>query len=171
MIVILMGVTGTGKTTVGKVLAELTGWPFHDADDFHSPANVKKMRSGVPLTDADRWPWLDRLNALLRVAQAKGGSAILGCSALKQRYRDRLQQGLEDVRWVYLKGDIELIRSRLQARKGHYMNPALLQSQFDALEPPRDALEIEIDAEPAVLAARVVQGLDPKVAPRNSSVT
>jgi gluconokinase len=169
MIVILMGVTGTGKTTVGKLLAELTGWPFHDADDFHSPANVEKMRSGVPLTDADRWPWLDSLNALLRAAQAKGESAILGCSALKQRYRDRLQQGLEDVRWVYLKGDIELIRSRLQARKGHYMNPALLQSQFDALEPPRDALDIEIDAEPTVLAARVRQGLDLKVPGRDSS--
>jgi gluconokinase len=169
MIVILMGVTGTGKTTVGKVLAELTGWLFHDGDDFHSPANVEKMRSGVPLTDADRWPWLDRLNALLRTAQAKGESAILACSALKQRYRDRLQVGLEDVRWVYLEGDIELIRSRLQARKGHYMNPALLQSQFDALEPPRDALDIEVDAEPTVLAARVLRGLDPKVARRNSS--
>jgi gluconokinase len=169
MIVILMGVTGTGKTTLGKVLAELTGWPFDDGDDFHSPANIEKMRSGVPLNDADRWPWLDSLNTLLRAAQAKGGSAILACSALKQRYRDRLQQGLEDVRWVYLKGDIELIRARLQARQGHYMNPALLQSQFDALEPPRGALDIEIDEEPTVLAARVLQGLDPKVVRRNSS--
>jgi len=160
MIVILMGVTGTGKTTVGKVLAERTGWPFHDADDFHSPASVEKMRSGIPLTDDDRWPWLDRLNALLRADQAKGESAILGCSALKQRYRDRLQQGLKKVRWVFLNGDIELIRSRLQARKGHYMNPALLQSQFDALEPPRDALNIDIDEEPAALAERVLQGLE-----------
>jgi gluconokinase len=159
MIVILMGVTGTGKTTVGKVLAERTGWPFHDADDFHSPASVEKMRSGIPLTDDDRWPWLDRLNALLRADQAKGESAILGCSALKQRYRDRLQQGLEKVRWVFLNGDIELIRSRLQARKGHYMNPALLQSQFDALEPPRDALNIDVDEERAALAERVLQGL------------
>jgi gluconokinase len=159
MIVILMGVTGTGKTTVGKALAERTGWPFHDADDFHSPASVEKMRSGIPLTDDDRWPWLDRLNTLLRADQAKGESAILGCSALKQRYRDRLQQGLGNVRWVFLNGDIELIRSRLQARKGHYMNPALLQSQFDALEPPRDALNIDVDEEPAALAERVLQGL------------
>jgi gluconokinase len=159
MIVILMGVTGTGKTTVGKLLAGRTGWPFHDADDFHAPASVEKMRSGIPLTDDDRWPWLDRLNAVLRAAQAQGESAILGCSALKQRYRDRLQQGLEQVRWVFLEGDIEPIRARLQARKGHYMNPALLQSQFDALEPPRDALNIDIDEEPAVLAGRVLKGL------------
>lgn len=169
MIVILMGVTGTGKTTVGKLLAERTGWPFHDADDFHSPASVDKMRSGIPLTDDDRWPWLDRLNALLRADQAKGASAILGCSALKQRYRDRLQQGLEKVRWVFLNGDIELIRSRLQARKGHYMNPALLQSQFDALEPPRDALNIDIDEGPAALAERVLQGLEPDARRDNSA--
>jgi gluconokinase len=169
MIVILMGVTGSGKTTVGKVLAERTGWPFHDADDFHSPANVEKMRGGIPLTDDDRWPWLDRLNTVLRATQAQGESAILGCSALKQRYRDRLQQGLENLRWVFLEGGIELIGSRLQARKGHYMNPALLQSQFDALEPPRDALNIDVDEEPAVLAERVLKGLDLDHPRRDSS--
>ena len=156
MIVIVMGVTGVGKTTVGQLLAEKTGWPLYDADAYHSPANVEKMRAGIPLTDDDRWPWLDRLNALLREAESRGESAILACSALKQRYRERLQKSLKSVRWVYLKGDIELIRSRLQQRKGHYMNPGLLQSQFDALEPPGDALVVDVGDEPAALAQRVL---------------
>ena len=155
-----MGVTGVGKTTIGKLLAEKTGWPLYDADDYHSAANVEKMRAGIPLTDEDRWPWLDRLNALLRAAEVKNESAILACSALKQRYRDRLQQGLSGVRWVHLKGDMALIGSRLEQRKGHYMNPALLQSQFDALEPPLDALIIDVNDEPAALAQRVLLALE-----------
>ena len=154
-----MGVTGVGKTTVGQLLAKQTGWPLYDADDYHSAANVEKMRAGIPLTDEDRWPWLDRLNALLCAADARGESAILACSALKQRYRDGLQQGLSGVRWVHLKGDMELIRSRLDQRKGHYMNPALLQSQFDALEAPSGALIIDVDDEPVALAQRVLQAL------------
>ena len=172
MIVIVMGVTGVGKTTVGRLLAERTGWIYYDADDFHSPANVEKMRAGTPLTDNDRWPWLDRLNEVLHAAESQGASVILGCSALKHRYRDRLERGLSAVRWVYLKGSEELITSRLQARKGHYMNPALLQSQFDALEPPRDALTIDVDDEPAALAERVLSGLElriPNTRPRPES--
>lgn len=159
MIVIVMGVTGVGKTTVGQLLSERTGWPLYDADAYHSPANVEKMRAGIPLTDDDRWPWLDRLNALLRECASRSESAILACSALKQRYRDRLQQDLQGVRWVYLKGDIELLGSRLRERKGHYMNPALLQSQFDALEPPGDALTVDVGDEPAALAQRVLAWL------------
>jgi len=159
MIVILMGVTGVGKTTVGKLLAEKTGWPLYDADDYHSPVNVEKMRAGIPLTDDDRWPWLDRLNAVLRAADGRGESAILPCSALKQRYRDRLQLGMRDVRWVHLKGDFQLIQSRLGQRKGHYMNPALLQSQFDALEPAADAIVVDVDDEPLALAERVLAAL------------
>lgn len=154
-----MGVTGVGKTTVGELLAAKIGWPLYDADAYHSPANVEKMRAGIPLTDDDRWPWLDRLNALLREAESSGKSAILACSALKQRYRDRLQQDLHGVRWVHLKGDIELIRSRLEQRKGHYMNPALLQSQFDALELPRDAVIVDVRDEPVALAQRVLAAL------------
>lgn len=160
MIVIVMGVTGVGKTTVGELLAARTGWSFYDADAYHSAANVEKMRSGIPLTDDDRWPWLDRLNALLREAEGKRESAILACSALKQRYRDRLQNGLTDVRWIYLSGSVELISSRLQARKGHYMNPKLLASQFEALEPPKDAVRIDVDATPAELAERVAKRLE-----------
>lgn len=159
MIVIVMGVTGVGKTTVGQLVAQQAGWDYYDADDFHTPANVEKMRGGTPLTDDDRWPWLDRLNEVLRDSESKNTSAVLACSALKESYRERLERGLRDVRWVFLKGPVELIASRLHARKGHYMNPALLQSQFDALEPPRDALMIEVDEEPDRLAQRVKSGL------------
>lgn len=134
--IVLMGVAGSGKTTVGRIVAERLGWRFLDADDFHSPENVEKMRSGQPLTDDDRWPWLDRLNGLLR----EDGSAVLACSALRQRYRDRIGAGLDDVRWVHLAGSFELIGSRLAARKGHYMPASLLASQFNTLEPPSAAL-------------------------------
>lgn len=160
MIVILMGVSGAGKTTVGEVLARRTGWPLHDADDFHSPENIAKMRSGVPLTDEDRWPWLDRLNAILRDTERKGGSAILACSALKQRYRDRLAQGLTDPRFVHLRGSFELIRQRIDARKGHYMTGQLLESQFAALESPQDALTVDVGGTPEDIAEQVWRGLE-----------
>ncbi len=153
--VVLMGVAGSGKTTVGLLLAERLGWRFLDADDFHSPANVEKMRSGHPLTDDDRWPWLDRLNGLLR----EDGSAILACSALRQRYRDRIAAGVDDMRWVHLVGTFELIGARLAARKGHYMPATLLASQFDTLEPPDTALTIDVTATPEVLAERILKGL------------
>ncbi len=155
MFVVLMGVSGSGKTAVGEALARELGWAWFDADDYHPPANVEKMRSGQPLTDADRWPWLDLLNGLMRAEDAKGRSAVLGCSALKQVYRDRLAQGLADVRWVHLKGSFELIMSRLQQRKHRYMPASLLQSQFDTLEEPRDALTIDIADPPEALAERI----------------
>jgi gluconokinase len=155
MIVVLMGVSGSGKTAVGEILARDLGCPWFDADDYHPAANVEKMRSGHPLTDADRWPWLDRLNELLRAEDAKGDSAVIGCSALKQIYRDRLARGLADVRWVHLKGSFELIMSRLQQRKHRYMPASLLQSQFDTLEEPRDALTVDIADAPEVLAERI----------------
>lgn len=153
--IVLMGVAGCGKTTVGVLLAERLGWRFLDADDFHSPANVEKMRSGQPLTDDDRWPWLDRLNGLLR----EDGPAILACSALRQRYRDRIAAGVDDVRWVHLVGTFELIGARLAARKGHYMPATLLASQFDTLEPPDAALTVDVADMPEVLAERIVNGL------------
>lgn len=143
-VVVLMGVSGSGKTTVGVKLAQRLGWPYFDADDFHPPENVAKMRSGTPLQDADRWPWLDKLNALLHEHVARGENVLLGCSALKQVYRDRIADGLTDVRWVYLQGDFELIRQRLEQRKGHYMPASLLKSQFETLEEPRDALVVDI---------------------------
>jgi gluconokinase len=160
MIVILMGVSGVGKTTVGELLSRQTGWPLYDADDFHPPVNIEKMRSGIPLTDDDRWPWLDRLNTVLREVDQRGGSALLACSALKQRYRDRLAQGLTDVRWIHLTGSFELIKQRIDARKGHYMTAKLLESQFAALEAPSDAIAVDVTAEPGQLAAQVYAALD-----------
>jgi gluconokinase len=159
MIVILMGVSGAGKTTVGRRLAEDLQWKLLDADDFHPPANIEKMSRGVPLEDADRWPWLDRLNAMVRESDSRGESVLLACSALKTRYRDRLAAGCARVSWVYLKGDFDLIESRLKARKGHYMKAGLLQSQFAALEEPSDALVADIGGDPAQIAARVLRQL------------
>jgi len=160
VIVILMGVSGSGKTTVGQRLAEQLHWRLLDADDFHPPANIEKMSRGIPLEDSDRWPWLDRLNEMIRTAETRGEDVLLACSALKTRYRDRLAQGCKDVRWVYLKGDFDLIESRLMARKGHYMKAGLLKSQFAALEEPEGALVMGIEDAPERIAARLVVALN-----------
>jgi gluconokinase len=157
--VILMGVSGCGKTRVGTLLAKDCGWAFHDADDFHPAENVAKMQSGVPLTDEDRWPWLARLNAFLLESERLGKRLVLACSALKQVYRDRLVAGCTATRFVFLDGDIELIRARLAARHGHYMNPKLLESQFAILEPPQDALRLDVAATPEALAQRIREAL------------
>ena len=138
-----MGVCGSGKTTVGEVLAQELAWPFFDADDFHPEANVAKMASGQPLTDADRWPWLDGLAEEMQRLLARGGHAVLACSALKEVYRSRLQRA-GDVRIVYLKGDQATIGARLAERHHKYMPASLLPSQFAALEEPADALVVDI---------------------------
>ena len=150
-----MGVTGCGKTTVGALLAADCGWEFHDADDFHPAENVAKMKSGAALADADRWPWLDALNAVLLAAERRGKSLVLACSALKQAYRDRLTRGCAAARFVFLDGEPELIRTRLAARRGHYMNPMLLDSQFAILERPQDALRLDAAGSPPVLVLAV----------------
>jgi gluconokinase len=160
VIVILMGVTGSGKTVVGAMLAEACGWDFHDADDFHPAENVAKMKSGVPLDDEDRWPWLARLNTFLLDSERQGKSLVLACSALKQVYRDRLARGVGAARFVFLDGDIELIRARLAARHGHYMNPKLLDSQFAILERPEDALRFDVAASPAELVRGIREKLE-----------
>ena len=147
MIAVLMGVSGSGKTTIGAALAERLGWPFLDGDDFHPPQNVAKMKSGTPLTDEDRWPWLDRMNTELRACEARDENVVLACSALKQAYRDRLSRGLASWRLVFLHGSFELLRRRAEERKHRYMPASLLQSQFDTLESPAQAIRIDV-AEP-----------------------
>jgi gluconokinase len=139
VIVLLMGVSGAGKTTVGTMLASQLGWEFADADDYHPVANVEKMRNGIPLTDADREPWLESLRSLIVAWMAAGKSAVLACSALKEAYRDRLMVGAS-VRVVYLKADWELLRERLLLRRGHYMKEGMLESQIESLEEPADAI-------------------------------
>ncbi len=146
MIVVVMGVSGCGKTAVGQTLAAALGWPFIEGDDFHPPANVAKMTAGTPLVDADRWPWLDRLAAEMAAILARGGDAVLACSALKQSYRDRLARAAKtpgDVRFVHLKGDYDTIAARLAARQHRYMPATLLASQFATLEEPADAIVVD----------------------------
>jgi carbohydrate kinase (thermoresistant glucokinase family) len=138
-----MGVSGCGKSTIGVALSRALGWPFLDADDFHPPANVAKMSSGMALTDEDRWPWLDRVAAEMRRIEASQGNVIVACSALRQAYRDRLAAA-GPVRFVHLAGDFDTIAARLAARHHKYMPATLLASQFATLEPPADAITIDI---------------------------
>jgi gluconokinase len=133
---IIFGVSGSGKTTVGKLLARELGWQFLEADDFHPAANIQKMRSGRPLADRDRWPWLDCLRKKIEQLLSTGENAVLACSALKRAYRDLLRVS-DEIRFVFLRGDYALIEKQLRSRRRHFMNPALLQSQFDDLEEPR----------------------------------
>ena len=133
---IVMGVSGSGKSTVGEILSEKLAWPFRDGDSFHSPANVAKMHAGIPLTDEDRWPWLAAIAAWIDGQRRQGKHGIVACSALKRVYRDALRDGHGDIRFVYLHGSYDLIAARMAARKDHFMPPALLASQFATLEPP-----------------------------------
>jgi len=135
VIVIVFGVSGAGKTTVGKLLAEQLSWKFYDADDFHPRANIEKMHSGHPLTDEDRWPWLERLREQITRSLAANENAVLSCSALKRAYRECLRVN-DDVKLVFLRGDYAFIEQQLHRRRGHFMNPALLKSQFADLEEP-----------------------------------
>jgi gluconokinase len=143
MIVVLMGVSGSGKTVVGQALAADLGWPFVDADDYHPEANVAKMAAGIPLEDADRFPWLDLLAEKMAAVSRRGGDAVLACSALKEAYRERLSRAGE-VRFVHLKGDYDTIAARVAARKHRYMPATLLASQFAALEEPKDAVVVDV---------------------------
>jgi gluconokinase len=155
VIAVVMGVSGAGKSTLGEALARTLGWRFIDADDYHPAANVAKMAAGTPLDDEDRWRWLDRLNALIRT----GDNAVLACSALKERYRQRLAQGIEGVVWVHLEGDPDLIRSRLENRRHRYMPASLLESQFAALEPPENAISVDVSADVATCVAAIARQL------------
>jgi len=157
VIVIIFGVSGAGKTTVGKLLAHELDWDFIEADDFHPPANIEKMRSGHPLTDQDRWPWLDCLRNVIQQSLCAGENAVLACSALKRDYRDRLRVSVE-VTFVFLRGEYALIEKRLRNRHGHFMKEALLQSQFDDLEEPQpgeNVLTVELEGTPKEIVERI----------------
>jgi carbohydrate kinase (thermoresistant glucokinase family) len=162
MIVLVGGVAGSGKTTVGVLLADMLRWRFVDADAFHSQANIAKMRSGVPLTDADREPWLDAITAWMDERIAAGESAVAGCSALKQRYRDHLLSGRPEARMAFLELSRELAHARLIGRHGHFFTAALMDSQFTELEPPQEGPQLIVlsAAEPPrQLAAEIIARL------------
>ena len=139
-----MGVSGSGKTTVGEALAQNLGWDFFDADDFHPAENIAKMTKGIPLSDSDRAPWLTSLHQLLSATLKSNRHPILACSALKEKYRAQLLNDVEGVEIIYLKGTYELIWSRMSVREGHYMKPEMLRSQFAALEEPEDVLVLDV---------------------------
>jgi len=159
VIAVVMGVSGAGKTAIGEALARELGWRFIDADDYHPEANVAKMAASEPLDDSNRWPWLDRLNAILRDEQ----DAVLACSALKERYRARLAKGLDHIQWIHLKGEFDLIRSRLLQRQHRYMPASLLESQFAALEPPLRAITVDVSADVLTCVGEILAQLTAKI--------
>ncbi len=159
MVIILIGVAGSGKTTVGRILAARLGCEFRDADDLHPPLNRDKMRRGIPLSDEDRWPWLHAVRALVQDCLARDRRAVIACSALKQAYRDLLIVDAAQVKLVYLRGSQALITQRLAQRAGHFFDPRLLQSQFDSLEEPADAIVVDIAKTPEKIADAVIARL------------
>ena len=157
MVVVIFGVAGVGKTTVGKILADDLGWKFYDADDFHPAANIEKMRTGVPLTDQDRQPWLEQLRELIERSLAMNEDAVVACSALKKKYRDELRAG-PDVKFFFLRAGHERIREQLKNRRGHYFDPNLLDAQFADLEEPnsaQDAVTIAVAGQPRDVATTI----------------
>jgi len=159
MIVIVMGVVGAGKTTIGNLLAAQLGWGFADADDFHPQSNVEKIRKGIPLNDGDREPWLDRLRVAILDWIAHGRNVVLACSALKRAYRAKLQAS-PDVRFVYLKGSAALIANRLRARHGHFAGESILAGQLADLEEPKDAVTVEVSESPEQIVSDIRKALN-----------
>jgi gluconokinase len=154
MIIVLIGVTGSGKSTVGKLLAQQLGWKFFEGDDFHAPANIEKMRRGMPLSDDDRRPWLEAIRESIRQMVERSENAVIACSALKRSYRQMLGIAGEVV-FVYLKANIETVRERLKNRTDHFMNPDLIQSQFDTLEESEQALRVDASLPPGEIVRRI----------------
>ena len=157
--IVIMGVSGSGKTTIGKILARELGWDFFDADDFHSVENQEKMSKGIPLSDEDRAEWLNALGELLQNRGKLKCPCVLACSALKQKYRDKLAVS-KNIQFVYLYGSYEQIETRMKRRKGHYMPVQLLQSQFEALEEPRDAVIVDISVSPEEIVQSILKGIN-----------
>lgn len=154
-----MGVSGAGKSTVGKLLALDLGWNFYEGDDFHPRSNVVKMAQGIPLTDDDRWPWLRRIRLLIDDLISRGQNGVIASSALKQAYRDILVQSGDDVKLVYLKGEYKLISSRLEDRQNHFMKSDLLESQFRTMEEPEEVVTLDVNSDPEVIVAAVKEAL------------
>ena len=156
MVIVIMGASGAGKSTIGRALSIATGWAFIEGDDFHPPANVEKMRRGEGLTDSDRMPWLEALNAAIVAGVSRGESVVVACSALKAQYRTLLCRGLSDVRFVYLRADEKLLRDRLASRGPHFAGPRLVTTQLATLEEPHEgALTIEASEPPEAIVSRI----------------
>ena len=160
MVIIVMGVSGSGKSTIGRLLAHRLGAHFLDADDFHPEENIEKMRGGVPLAESDRAPWLDLLNKELRNHHARATNVVLACSALKRAHRQQLLADLPDAQVVYLRGSKALLASRVAQRTGHFMPSALLDSQFEALEEPRNAITVDVSGTPEGSTEAICRALD-----------
>ncbi|ODG98649.1 gluconate kinase [Nostoc sp. KVJ20] len=165
MIIIVMGVSGSGKTTIGKLLADSLEWEFSDADNFHSPENIEKMRCGIPLSEADRMPWLQDLQTAIKQWLQENKSVVLACSALKDSYRqflllDSANAKGDRIKLVYLKGSYELIQARLQERSNHYMNEKLLGSQFNTLEEPLDTISMDVAQPPQIIVQNIRTALE-----------
>ncbi len=160
MVIVLMGVAGVGKTTIGRRLSARLGWSFYEGDDFHPSENVEKMQQGIPLTDEDREPWLRALRHLIHGILSRDENAVLACSALKEEYRARLMRGREEVHFIYLTGAYNLIRERLRTREGHYAGAELLNSQFRALEEPADVVTVDVSRSPDEVVAEIIARLD-----------
>lgn len=154
-----MGVSGTGKSTIGKLLSDRTGWTFYDADDFHPLTNIIKMKHGIPLTDEDRLPWLLKLKKLIADTIDSDRQGVLACSALKSKYRQILQNDSE-VKFIYLRGDYDCIQSRVQQRTGHFMSSDLLRSQFDTLEEPENAIEVDVSHTPEAIVEEILSQIN-----------
>ena len=155
-----MGVSGTGKSTIGKLLSDRTGWTFYDADDFHPLTNIIKMQGGIPLTDEDRLPWLLKLKRLIADTIDSDLQGILACSALKSKYRQILQNNRSEVRFIYLRGDYDCIQSRVLRRTGHFMSSDLLRSQFDTLEEPKNAIEVDVSHTPQAIVEEILEQIN-----------
>ena len=160
MIVVVMGVAGSGKTTVGELLEDELGWEFIDGDRLHPPRNIEKMRTGQALTEADRTLWLDRLESLVKEKSKRKDSTVLAASVLRRAHRERIRSAGNDVQFVYLRGEFEQISARLEQRHDHFFGPDLLETQFEALERPRSAFEFDISPEPAEIVQEIREALE-----------
>lgn len=158
-ICIIMGVSGSGKSTIGQLLSQELGWQFYDGDDFHPLENIEKMKHGIPLNDVDREPWLKGLRRLIENLQKQQENAIIACSALKENYRELLQNNDDNIIWIYLKGSFEKIRERLQHREGHFMKVEMLNSQVESLETPTKAIIVDISLSPIEIVEEIISHL------------